>query len=215
MNTRAAIATIAPTLANGKWINPLPGVMPAKCTLTASRCLVTITQVLAPNFVVPWLKTDNKEAVTLGDFGVAPFDIPVPYSMLAPQLAAGRVYGTAHPNAPPPPNVPPPAGAPQPAGAPPAGAPPPTAPPPTAPPPAGAPPAGPAPPTAPQPTAPQPTAPPPTAPPPTAPPPTAPLPADAPESVREALGEEDLMPDLEQPHPEMDSEGEPLNQQQV
>ena len=207
MNTRAAVAKIAPVPANGKWINPLAGAVPATCNLTASRCLVTIDKVLAQNFVVPWLKTSSKEPVTLGDFGDTPFDILVPYSMLAPQLAMGRVYGSAHPTAPPP-TAPPQ----QPAGAPPPTAPLPTAPPPTAPPPT-APPQQPA--DAPPPTAPSPTAPSPTAPPPIAPPPDEPLPADALETAREALGEGDCMPDLEEPHLEIDAEAEPLNQQQV
>ena len=103
LNTRAATATVAGTPARTTWSPQLAAVRHAKLKVGPSdpRCVVTIDEVLAPNFVVPGLKTIAGTAVTLGDFGAVPFDVALPYTMVAPHVAASRVYGSGTPSRPP------------------------------------------------------------------------------------------------------------------
>ena len=66
--------------------------------MTASKLLVTVTKVLAPNFIVPIIKKDGK-SLCLADFGEAPFDIVVPLHMLAPHIETRASYPAAAPTA--------------------------------------------------------------------------------------------------------------------
>ena len=77
MATRGALARIIP---QADW-SPPPGCSPPLLRPSTVRCLVQITTVLAPFLVVPGI-TKNGAAVTLGDFGNAPFAVMLPLKML-------------------------------------------------------------------------------------------------------------------------------------
>ena len=91
--TRAAIGTIDPLdqfAARGRWATPR-GSNPASVNATATRRLVTITQVFAKSLVVPGVRNANGYPLTLGDMGDPPFDVVLTVNMLAPSLAHRRV----------------------------------------------------------------------------------------------------------------------------
>ena len=81
MISRAANASIA---APGAWPTPA-GWNPKELKVTALRRRVTVSKVLAPALVVPYV-TRGKERLTLGDLGAPPFDLVLPLTMLAPHL---------------------------------------------------------------------------------------------------------------------------------
>jgi hypothetical protein len=68
--TRAAIACIEPLCK--EWTAP-HDCQPAKLSVTTCRCLVTITNVLAPKLVILNIKSSLGERMTLGNFGDTPF----------------------------------------------------------------------------------------------------------------------------------------------
>ncbi len=77
---RAVIACIEPRCE--KWMTP-HDCRPVK---GVGRCLVTITNVLAPKFVMPSMKSSLGERMTLDDFGNPPFQIMMPLGMLKPHI---------------------------------------------------------------------------------------------------------------------------------
>jgi len=76
--TRAAYAIILPSPAHLVTPN---GCKPPKLKATKTRCLVTVTEVLAPSLVIPGIRSDGK-FVSLGDFGDTPFTLMLPIHML-------------------------------------------------------------------------------------------------------------------------------------
>ena len=85
MATHAAVVTIKAT--SGRWAAP-HGMLPAALPVSTSRRLVTVTSVLASNFIVPSLKKTGALAgsVCLKDFGAVPFDLVVSVRSLAPHV---------------------------------------------------------------------------------------------------------------------------------
>ena len=71
---------------------------PASWKPSPTRCLVRIDSVLAPSLVVPGISKDNL-AVTLADFGMAPFTVMLPLKMLKEHVSTGdvRVYTAGSP----------------------------------------------------------------------------------------------------------------------
>jgi hypothetical protein len=58
---------------------------------TDNKCLVTITHVFAPFFVVPNIKRRDGKKMILGDFGDAPFTVVLPLQMIKPHIDSGIV----------------------------------------------------------------------------------------------------------------------------
>ena len=90
--TRAAIACIEPHCE--EWTAPRD-CRPAKLSVTTCRCLVTITNVLAPKLVIPNIKSSLGERTTLGDFGDPPFQILIPLKMIKPHINLESIRTTA------------------------------------------------------------------------------------------------------------------------
>jgi len=86
--TRAANAYIETRCE--EWMAP-HNCRPAKLSVTSGRCLVTITDVLAPKLVVPKLKSSSGERMTLGDFGVPPFQVVIPIGMMKPHIDSDSI----------------------------------------------------------------------------------------------------------------------------
>jgi hypothetical protein len=86
--TRAAISYIEPWCE--EWMAP-NNCRPAKLRLTSGQCLVTITNVLAPKLVVPKIKSSSGERMTLGDFGVPPFQVVLPIGMMKPHIDSDSI----------------------------------------------------------------------------------------------------------------------------
>ena len=91
--TRAAVGTLQ---ALAEW-QPPSGMKPRKMQPTANRCLVQITKVLAPSLIVPGLKKDDGERVSLRDFGNAPFCVMLPLSMVKGHVDSADVRVTDAP----------------------------------------------------------------------------------------------------------------------
>ena len=91
--TRAAVGTLQ---ALAEW-QPPSGMKPRKMQPTANRCLVQITKVLAPSLIVPGLKKDDGDRVTLRDFGNAPFCVMLPLSMVKGHVDSADVRVTDAP----------------------------------------------------------------------------------------------------------------------
>ena len=89
--TRAAIAYIEPHCE--EWMTPRY-CRPAKLSVTAGRCLVTITNVLAPKLVIPKIKSSSGERMTLRDFGVPPFQVVIPIGMIKPHIDSDSIHIT-------------------------------------------------------------------------------------------------------------------------
>ena len=66
--------------------------------VTESKRLVKVTEVLAPNFIVPGIKKGGK-SVCLADFGDVPFELVLPLHMLAPHIDTRTSYPVATPTA--------------------------------------------------------------------------------------------------------------------
>jgi hypothetical protein len=86
--TRAAISYIEPWCE--EWMAPL-NCRPAKLRLTSGQCLVMITNVLASKLVVPKIKSSSGERMTLGDFGVPPFQVVLPIGMMKPHIESDSI----------------------------------------------------------------------------------------------------------------------------
>ena len=86
--TRAAIAYIEPRCE--QWMTP-HDCQPAKLSVTSGRCLVTITNVLAPKLVVPKIKSSSGKRMTLGDLGVPPFQVVIPIGMMKPHIDSDSI----------------------------------------------------------------------------------------------------------------------------
>jgi len=86
--TRAAIAYIEPHCE--QWMTP-HDCQPAKLSVTSGRCLVTITNVLAPMLVVPKIKSSSGKRMTLGDLGVPPFQVVIPIGMMKPHIDSDSI----------------------------------------------------------------------------------------------------------------------------
>jgi hypothetical protein len=114
MAVRAATGKIVGV--DGVWTNTVLGTVPQSYNVTTTRRQVEVTEVLAPAFVVPGLKTAAGGVVTLGDFGSPPFTAVLPLSSLAPhvELAADHPRHRADPPPPPAAPTPPPAAPPPP-----------------------------------------------------------------------------------------------------
>ena len=85
MATRAARATIA-ELEEAQWPTPR-GCTPRSLSKSATRQLVTVTEVLAPSMIVPGVKNSEGQRLTFGDLGAPPFSVMLPIAMLAPSSA--------------------------------------------------------------------------------------------------------------------------------
>jgi len=85
MATRAACATIA-ELEEAQWPTPR-GCTPRSLSKSATRQLVTVTEVLAPSMIVPGVKNSEGQRLTFGDLGAPPFSVMLPIAMLAPSSA--------------------------------------------------------------------------------------------------------------------------------
>ena len=86
--TRAAIAYIEPRCE--EWMTP-HDCRPGKLSITSGRCLVTIMNVLAPKLVIPKIKSSSGERMTLGDFGVPPFQVVIPIGMIKPHIDSDSI----------------------------------------------------------------------------------------------------------------------------
>ena len=85
MAPRAARATIA-ELEEAQWPTPR-GCTPRSLSKSATRQLVTVTEVLAPSMIVPGVKNSEGQRLTFGDLGAPPFSVMLPIAMLAPSSA--------------------------------------------------------------------------------------------------------------------------------
>ncbi len=90
--TRAAIACIEPRCE--EWTAPRD-CRPAKLSVTTCRCLVMITNVLAPKLVIPNIKSSLGERMTLGDFGDTPFQKGIPLKMIKLHINLESIHTTA------------------------------------------------------------------------------------------------------------------------
>jgi hypothetical protein len=97
---RGSVAVLATCGANATIEAPAIWTAPPRCrpplfSPTPNRRLVTVTNVLAPSLVVPGLRDENGERMTLGDFGSTPFSISLPLTMLAPSHSRRVTPGPA------------------------------------------------------------------------------------------------------------------------
>jgi hypothetical protein len=63
--------------------------------VTTCRCLVTITNVLAPKLVIPNIKSSLGKRMTLGNFGDTPFQIVIPLKVIKPHINLESIHATA------------------------------------------------------------------------------------------------------------------------
>lgn len=87
MATRAAMGTICP---DSSYLAP-EGFSPSRVNINRRKsCVVKVDSVLSPNLIVPGMKRKGKR-VSLGDFGQAPFKIPIPLGMLRKHIEGQSV----------------------------------------------------------------------------------------------------------------------------
>ncbi len=67
----------------------------AKLSMITCRCLVTITNVLAPKLIIPNIKSSLGKRMTLGNFGDTPFQIVTPLKVIKPHINLESIHATA------------------------------------------------------------------------------------------------------------------------
>ena len=83
MATHTAVGTIE---SQADWATP-DGCTPRSLKATPLRCLVSVSEVLAPSLIVQGIKRNGKP-ISLGELGPPPFSIMLPLGMLKPHVDA-------------------------------------------------------------------------------------------------------------------------------